>query len=272
MVKRKEGVLLSIMAFVMYVVMVGTNAMANILPINGMTTGEVSDSLPNLFAPAGVTFSIWGIIYLLLGVYSIYQIIYINRGKGEGAGLKRVNIFYIITSVANSIWIYHWHHGNVGITVVLMLAILVSLIVIVLTLRSMVTAGDKMLWATLPFSVYFGWITIATIANITALLVDIGWDGFGVTESLWTIAILIVGLMIGGATIWKLEDKAYGAVMVWAYSGILIKHTSPEGFNGEYPGVIVTAGIAIGIFLTIIFLASRKSRNKRFMFKKNQGF
>ncbi len=272
MVKRKEGVLLSLMAFVMYVVMVGTNAMANILPINGITTGEVSDNLPNLFAPAGITFSIWGIIYLLLGIYSIYQIIYIYRGNSESAGLKKVNIFYIITSVANSIWIYNWHHGNVGITVVLMLLILVSLIVIVFTLRSMITSGDKMIWATLPFSVYFGWITIATIANITGLLVDIGWHGFGMTESLWTVIILIVGLIIGGTTIWKLEDKAYGAVMVWAYIGILIKHISQDGFNGEYPGVIVTAGIATGVFLSIIFLASRKSRKKRFMFNKSSGF
>ncbi|MGM0397052.1 MAG: tryptophan-rich sensory protein [Bacillota bacterium] len=263
MIRKKEGVFTSLLALVMYVVMVGMNALANILPINGITTGEVSDSLSNLFAPAGITFSIWGVIYILLGIYSIYQIIYINRRYMENISLKRVNLFYIISSVANSLWIYNWHYGNLGITVVLMLVILVSLIVIVLTLRSIATPGDRMLWARLPFSIYFGWITVATIANITAFLVDIGWSGFGISEPVWTIMVLIVGLLVGGTTIWRLNDKAYGAVMVWAYMGILFKHISSDGFNGQYPEIIVTAGVAIGIFLSVIFLTFKR---KKFMF------
>src|SRR5690554_6887231 len=263
MARKSEGILTGYMALAMYLVMVATNALANILPINGITTGEVSDNLPNLFAPAGITFSIWGVIYILLGIYSIYGLVYINRGYGDNKALKRINQLYIVSSIANCIWIYNWHHGNVGLTLVLMLVILVSLAYIVLTLRSVATSGDRMLWARLPFSVYFGWITIATIANVTAYLVDIGWYGFGISGQMWTIVVLFVGLLIGGSTIWRLKDKAYGAVMVWAYMGILLKHISQDGFDGSYPGVIVTAGIAIGIFISIIFLASRK---KKFMF------
>ncbi|WP_409227927.1 hypothetical protein [Gudongella sp. SC589] len=269
MVRKREGFLTGLMALAMYLVMVGTNALANILPINGITTGEVSDNIPNLFAPAGITFSIWGVIYVLLGVYSVYVLVYINRGYRDSFSLKRVNQFYILSSIANSVWIYNWHHGNIGLTLVLMLVILASLIVIVLTLRSMTTTGDRMLWARLPFSVYFGWITIATIANITAFLVDMGWDGFGIPENIWTVAVLAVGLLIGGTTIWRLQDKAYGAVMVWAYMGILLKHISQDGFDGRYPAVIVTTGISIGIFISIIFLASRR---KKYMFNVNSGF
>ena len=269
MVRKKEGLFTGFVALAMYALMVGANALANILPINGITTGEVSDNLPNLFAPAGITFSIWGVIYILLGVYSVYQLVYISRGYRDSISLKKVNQFYILSSIANSIWIYNWHHGNIGLTLVLMLVILVSLMVIVLTLRSMATSGDRMLWARLPFSVYFGWITIATIANVTAFLVNIGWNGFGISESIWTILVLLTGLLIGGTTIWKLKDKAYGAVMVWAYMGILLKHISQDGFDGSYPGIIVTTGIAIGVFLSIIFLTARK---KKFMFTGNSRF
>jgi hypothetical protein len=269
MVRKREGILTGIMALAMYFVMVGVNALANILPINGITTGEVSDSFPNLFAPAGVTFSIWGVIYVLLGIYSVYGLVYINRGHRDSMVLKRVNQFYIISSIANGAWIYNWHHGNLGLTLLLMIIILVSLAIIVLTLESIATSGDKMLWARVPFSVYFGWITIATIANVTAFLVQIGWDGFGISESLWTIIVLLVGLIIGGTTIWRLQNRAYGAVLVWAYLGILLKHISQDGFDGRYPGVIVAAGVSIGVFISIIFLTARR---RTFMFNANSRF
>lgn len=269
MVRKKEGMLISLLALITYVLMIVTNALANTLPINGVTTGEVSDNLSNLFAPAGITFLIWGVIYLLLGIYSIYQFIYINREYKESRAINKVNIFFIISSLANSLWIYHWHNGNIGITVVLMLVILISLIIIELKLKSITNLVDKMLWARIPFSIYFGWITVATIANITAFLVDIEWGGFGISEVTWTVIVLLVGLIIGGTTIWKMENKAYGAVMVWAYLGILIKHISEDGFNSQYPVVIVTAGIATGIFLSIIFLASRR---KKSIFNKSSRF
>lgn len=269
MVRKKEGMIISFLALIMYVVMVGINALANILPINGVTTGEVSDKLSNLFAPAGITFSIWGVIYLLLGIYSVYQLIYISRGYKEARTINKVNLFFIVSSVANSLWIYNWHNGNIGVTVVLMFVILISLIIIELNLKSRVTLGGKMLWARIPFSAYFGWITVATIANVTAFLVDNGWSGLGVSEVTWTVIMLLVGLVIGGITIWKMENKAYGAVMVWAYLGILIKHISEDGFNGQYPVIILTVGIAMGIFLSIIFITSRK---KKSIFSKSSSF
>ena len=143
------------------------------------------------------------------------------------------------------------------------------MIIIELNLKSRVTLGGKMLWARIPFSAYFGWITVATIANVTAFLVDNGWSGLGVSEVTWTVIMLLVGLVIGGITIWKMENKAYGAVMVWAYLGILIKHISEDGFNGQYPVIILTVGIAMGIFLSIIFITSRK---KKSIFSKSSSF
>ncbi len=112
----------------------------------------------------------------------------------------------------------------------------------------------------LPFSIYFGWLTIATIANVTTLLVKIGWNGFGISEVIWTITILIVGLLISVLTIIKNKDFFYGLVIIWAYIGIYIKHTSATGFNGEYGSIIgVLIASLVVLILTEIYVLFKKS-------------
>jgi hypothetical protein len=130
-----------------------------------------------------------------------------------------------------------------------MLVILVSLIGINFMTKNAVLSGRERLFIRLPFSVYFGWITVATIANVTTLLVDMGWNGFGISESIWTILILAVGAAIGILTMFFFRDMAYGLVFIWAYSGILYKHISPDGFDGAYIFVIIAASISIFLFI-----------------------
>ena len=109
--------------------------------------------------------------------------------------------------------------------------------------------------------VYFGWITVATIANATVLLVSTGWNGFGLPEATWTIVILAVGALIGVATLLRFQDIAYGLVLIWAYAGILIKHTSASGFSNQYPGVIVAVNICLALFIAaVVLVLSRKPR------------
>ena len=117
------------------------------------------------------------------------------------------------------------------------------------------------LFIKLPFSIYFGWITVATIANATTLLVSLGWDGFGISEPTWTMIIIIVGLIIGIATILKNIDIAYGLVIIWAYVGILIKHTSASGFSNQYMGVITTVIVCIVLLIIAeIYLFSKRRK------------
>jgi hypothetical protein len=132
---------------------------------------------------------------------------------------------------------------------VLMVVILICLILINQTINTEQLSESEYLFIRLPFSVYFGWITVATIANATVLLVSLGWKGFGLAEETWAVIIIFVGFIIGAKTMLKNRDVAYGLVIVWAYAGILLKHVLPEGFDGQYFAVIVTTSICIFLLL-----------------------
>lgn len=232
-----------ILALLAYIAMIVVNFLATSLPINNRGTGEISDAYSNLFAPAGITFSIWGLIYLLLAIYVIYQF----KSKNGGL-LKKINILFIITSIANILWIFAWHYDYIGLSLALMLVLLIGLIKIADTLRSNELTAEEKKFIGIPFSVYFGWITVATIANVTVFLVSINWGGFGIAEFIWTSIILLIGATIGILRMNKDKSVAYGLVLVWAYLGILLKHLSNDGFAGQYTVVITTVIICLALF------------------------
>lgn len=258
---NKNNILLKIAVAVGYVAMVAFNYLANALPIGGVTTGEASDAYGNLFTPAGLTFSIWGLIYLLLLIYTIYQF---GFGKKETI-LEReklfttINRYFLATSIANIAWIFAWHYGVIWLSVLIMLSLLFFLIKIADVVNKEKFSVMDTLCIRVPFSVYFGWITVATIANITVFLVSLEWNRFGLAEVVWAVIILLVGTGIGTLRMWKDQNIFYGMVLVWAYSGILFKHLSVSGFDGEYPSVIWTVALCIFTFLgTIIFISIKK--------------
>ncbi|APC40187.1 lantibiotic ABC transporter permease [Clostridium estertheticum] len=257
---KERGVkILKIFTVLSFVLMVTVNALANILPINGITTGGVSDSYPNLFAPAGVTFAIWGIIYILLAGFVIYQL-GLFKGSDTNAIVKLIDGYFIISSLTNATWIFSWQYKVIPLSMILMIVILVCLIKINDKINSIELTSKEKLFVKLPFSVYFGWITVATIANATTLLVSLGWNGWGLSEQIWTIIILLVGLVIGMATTLKNKDIPYGIVIFWAYLGILIKHVSSSGFAGEYYGIITTLIISLVIIFICLLYVSKKRK------------
>jgi hypothetical protein len=229
--------------------MIVINALANILPIGGVTTGEISDAYPNLFAPTAFTFSIWGLIYLLLGAYTVYQMSFSYKNKEKDKLCGKIAPYFAISSVANILWILSWHYRLMSLSVLLIAIILICLIKIADILRGEKLTTTENLLIKAPFSIYFGWITVATIANITTFLVSISWNGFGLSNAIWTIIVLLVGAIIGVWRMLKDKDFAYGLVLVWAYLGIYIKHASTSGFAGEYYSVIVTVISCIVVFL-----------------------
>ncbi|MFP4025838.1 MAG: tryptophan-rich sensory protein [Thiohalospira sp.] len=241
-----KNVIIKIFVVITFVGMVIVNFLANSLPINDRTTGEVSDAYPNLFSPAGLTFSIWGLIYILLAGYVIYQ--FSKKAQKKGELLTKVNIYFIATSVANIAWIFAWHFELIGLSVLILGVLLFSLIRIADILRdAQLTLQDKLFVYT-PFGAYFGWITVAAIANVTVFLVSIGWNGFGVAQYVWAMIILLVGAVIGVLRMQKDKNVVYGLVLIWAYVGILIKHISATGFGGQYPGVIITVIVCLTLF------------------------
>lgn len=266
MIERKNSIALKSLTAVTLVIMITLNALANILPINGMGTGQISDLYPNLFAPAGMTFAIWGLIYILLTLFVLYQfgLFQTDKKTFKQELNEKIGILFSISSLANAAWILAWHYRVIPVSMILMLVILVCLILIILEIKKAELSPREKIMIRLPFSVYFGWITVATIANATTLLVSLRWDGFGISEELWTAAIILVGLIIGVATIVRNKDLAYGLVLIWAYGGILLKHTADSGFAGQYSMVIYTViGAIVVLILTEGYiLFSRKTYYK----------
>lgn len=265
MERKTTHLQLGLLVVVMFIAMVVVNALSAMLPINGITPAGVSDSYPNLFAPAGITFSIWSIIYVLLAAYTFYQL-GLFRGKNdtlsEGASQK-IALTFAFSSLINIAWIFSWHYRVIPLSLLLMTVLLLSLIYIAFVLdKEKLSASEKIL-VRLPFTLYFGWITVATIANATALFVSLGWNGFGIAESIWTIVILLVGAVIGSATLMRFRNISYGIVLIWAYVGILIKHTSTDGFASQYPLVITTLYACIVLFIMVIGFVVFARQDKR---------
>ena len=224
------------------------NALANALPINGLSTGELSDMYPNLFVPAGLTFSIWGVIYLLLLGYIISQSLSLFNGKSTPDFVERIGGLFLVNCLANMAWIIVWHYQMPFVALGIMLIILISLISIYEKLEiGQREVSKRELWTShIPFSVYLGWISIATIANVTAVLVDMGWDGGALGEANWAIIMMIVGAILGLFVLTTRKDVAFGLVLTWAITGIYIKRSMSEPF---YANVSTAAAIIVGVLL-----------------------
>lgn len=249
---------------IMYLIMIASNAAAVMLPINGLTTEEVSNTYDNLFTPTGLTFSIWSIIYLLLAGFVVYQ-----WKKPTSQSIlaipemnKQLSILFIVSSILNSVWLFAWQYLQIGLSVLIMLALLVVLIYMNrLLVKTNLTKSDYFL-IRLPFSIYFGWITIATIANITAFLVKQNLAFLQNHQVTWTVIILLVGVLIISATVIYNHDIAYGITTIWAYFGILIKHRASDGWDGAYPAIITTVILCL-IVISLVCLYEITKRIKK---------
>ena len=254
---KASKVSLSILNLFGFLGTVVVNTLAVTLPLNNKTTQELSDQYPNLFVPAGLTFSIWGIIYILLAIFVIYQLIVTIRKSESGLNpFKKIGYLFFISSILNMGWIFAWHYEIVPLSLLIMLLLLGCLLVIYLRLgvgKKGPTKKEQYL-THLPFSVYLGWITIATIANITALLVDLNWNRFGLSEHFWAVTVIIVGIAIALAVLFRRQDIYYCLVVDWALLGILLKRLAdPAPVQSVVVVtivglVIITIGILVQLF------------------------
>lgn len=213
----------------LFVFMIVMNYLANALPINGKTTGQLSDMYPNLFVPAGITFSIWGIIYLLLAAFCVIQFSPSNK-----IIIEKIGWLFAISSFLNGLWILAWHYQKLSLSLIVMLGMLALLILINFKLRDQTFSITKA-----AFGIYLGWICIATIANVTALLVNVNWKGFGFSDQIWTIVMISIGFIITSLTVVRLNNPFIGLSVVWAFAGIAIKR------QDDYKSVFIVAIIAL---------------------------
>ena len=215
------------------------NILADALPINGQNTGQISDRFNVYFVPAGYVFSIWGLIYIGLIAYAIYQALPSQRANPR---LWATGWWIALGGLANSAWIFLWHYNQFPLTLVAMLVLLATLIVTYLRLgirRTAVTSGEK--WAAhLLFSIYLGWITVATVANISDVLDFLKWNRFGIAPEIWMSIVLAVVLVITVLMNFTRRDVAYAAVLLWALAGITVK-------QGAVPAVVIPTWITFGL-------------------------
>ena len=255
MINSNNKSLFQILNIVAVIATLIVNYLSNALPINGKTPGQLSDEIPNLFVPAGLTFSIWGIIYILIIMFVVYQARDLfKKEKIEMLFIKKISYYFFLAGLANIGWIFAWHYQQVLLSVLMMLILFASLIKIYLNLgigKEIVSRTER-IFVQVPISVYIGWITVATIANVTAFLVTINWDGFGISEVIWTMIVIIVALIITLLMIITRKDVAYSLVIVWALLGIYIKRTDP--FYGIQNDVALTAIVSASIVLLAIIV------------------
>jgi benzodiazapine receptor len=241
----------NILAFILTVLVNGLAGSTTL--IGGKTTADISDLYPTLLTPAGYVFAIWGIIYILLGAFVIYQA---RRSQKEAVYQKRISWLFVASSLLNITWLFLWQNEILSLSVVIMFLLLASLITIYLRLnigKAKVPSREK-LAVHLPFSVYLGWITIASIANVAAFLVSINWDGFGISQETWAILIIIVALLISLVVVATRKDVAYALVIIWALVGIAAKQSSNPNIvvTGEASAVILGVAIIVVIVLAVL--------------------
>ena len=200
------------------------NVLANALPINGQGTGEISDRFAIYFVPEGYVFSIWGIIYLGLIAFVLYQLL---PGQKESALIEKISPAFWVANLANTVWIFLWHYEYFPLTVVAMLTLLASLLTVYVQIarHGALTSGQQW-FVKLPFSIYLGWISVATVANVTQVLFYADWSGWGVAPEVWTVIMLVIAGGLGLAMRWRENDWAYGFVLTWALVGIAQKQVA----------------------------------------------
>jgi len=198
------------------------NILANALPINGLNTGQISDRFQVYFVPAGYVFSIWGLIYIGLIAYAIYQAL---PSQKQNPRLRSTGWLVALGGVANSLWIFLWHYEQFPATLAAMLVLLGSLVGVYLRLgtgQMKASAGETWL-VRVPFSIYLGWITVATVANVTNTLDFLKWNGLGISPEIWMVIVLAAVLLIAVLMNFSRRDIAYAGVLLWALAGIGIK-------------------------------------------------
>lgn len=229
--------------FLFVLLTIAVNAAAEALPFNNISTAAISDKYLTLFTPAGYVFAIWGVIYIGWLAYAIYPFL---NSKQDYKWMLPAFPYFIISSLANMAWLVLWHYEQLGVSVVVMLILLVSLIQMYRKLEIGIYPASlkTKLMVHVPISVYLGWISVATIANIAAFLVQIEWTGLGIPAATWTVIMLAIATLLGVVMVVLRKDIAFVGVLFWAFIGINVAR------NGSEPA------ISSAIFVCLLLLGA----------------
>lgn len=231
---------------VAFISVVIINYLSNTGLINNTTIGTVSANLRSLFTPASYAFSIWGLIYLLLLGFIIYQGRSLFVTVKNDAFIEKTGVWFVVSCLANSAWVFCWLYGFTAWSCVCILLLLFSLLKIIWNNQMQLykTSFATNFFVRWPFVIYSGWVSVASIANIAAYLVKIDWDGFGISAIIWTKIMIIIAVILNLFVTWKRNMNAFALVGSWALIAIGVANKTTESL------LATTAFVAAGILLT----------------------
>jgi hypothetical protein len=235
----KKGI--RILNVIGYAIMVVVNTLAVTLPLNDKTIEEISSDINSLFTPASYVFMIWGLIYISLLAFIIYGLM---PKQKQNACIDSIGITFFISSILNALWVFAWHYEKLWLSLIIMVLLLLTLIKIYNRVSKNCTNDKDKKFVRIPFSIYLAWISIATIANVSVVLKSTGWNGLGLSETVWTVIVLIFALILSLYVSAKNNDIVYLLTIAWALIGILVRHW---GSNTPISVTVIAAVIIIVI-------------------------
>ena len=229
------------------------NYLAGTGELNNLSSAEISAFYPTLFTPAGFTFSIWGIIYLLNLSFVLVQVYKLIKCSGDFN--KRLNMTYILVCAFNMLWLYSFHYQLLLASVIIMVGMLSSLIYTVVITNSSRTQSKISYVEFVVFSVYLGWISVATIANISIWLVDLGFTHNN--PSIIAMMVMSVGVALAIWQNYRMKNYWYGLVIIWAFYGIYVARSTDFANGANAVMIAALAGMAL-VMVSSFYHLSRK--------------
>jgi hypothetical protein len=247
--------LLAILTIVAILGAIVINGLSNFFPVNGLSIGAIANTIfaNVLITPANYAFAIWGVIYLGLIAFGVYQL---SLNRRDHPLIQKLRLPIIWASVFQSIWVFQFQLRNYWVSVAFMMGILISLIVAFLAIHqpgSSISRSEKW-YIQVPFSIYFGWISVATIVNVASALYAINWNGWGISPTVWTVIMAVIATLISALMTVHYHSIAFSGVIIWALVAIAVRQTS------QVEIAIPMIGLAIALGLWVLFIQTRNRK------------
>lgn len=272
MFRRKEAVGFQIANTIFFLIMIAVNFFAESMKLNNITTAEVSAKNDTPLTPAGFTFGIWGVIYVMLLLFILFQNgLFLKKGEGENPDiLHAVNIFFIISSMANIAWVVLWHYEYIALCFVLILTVWVTLIFAYVRLQKEISSKKEHYFVQVPFSIYLGWISVAMAANFMAMLKQNLPGLLEIPLTQWTIGLVLGVFLLTEYYLFRYKDIVLALTVMWALAGLFYRYTVNVNEQNLQTDIILLLVVVMGILFMSLLIAAWMKHNQPQM-RKGSG-
>ncbi|MBC7654062.1 MAG: hypothetical protein H7098_06240 [Oligoflexus sp.] len=260
---------LAILNLIFFIIAFAVSNLSQLKIFGGVTNADISNKYATVFTPAGITFAIWGVIYLSLFGFTIYHVFKAFKDdihSEASQAILKIDYLFIINNIATTFWVFAFTYEYLLASMILIIIQLITLLIIFIKLNlfDIDKSFYNKLFTQFPLTIYFAWLCVANVANISLYLVSIGWDGFGISESIWAQTMIIVIALITFFIVLYKKNVFFGLVAIWSVYGIRIKRVQINEI--QYSSIIKVCDFALGfIVIFVVFMII-----KNLMYKKKQ--